>query len=82
MACRKRCVRNLGGPAGSHQKMGRITEPEGIGGCCPEILSQEQKAIIAKFLKYMVLVAGDNFVDAIVASRAYEHHWAKYEKEA
>jgi hypothetical protein len=48
----------------------------------PEILSQEQKAIIAKFLKYMVLVAGDNFIDAIVASRAYEHHWAKYEKEA
>jgi len=48
----------------------------------PEILSENQKSTIAKFLKYLVLEAGDNFVDSLVASRAYEQHWSKYEKEA
>jgi hypothetical protein len=48
----------------------------------PEILSENQKLVIAKFLKYLVLEAGDNFVDSSAASRAYEQHWSKYENEA
>ena len=42
-------------------------------------LSKLQKTVVAKFLKYMVVVVGDDLVDACVASRAYENHWVKYE---
>jgi hypothetical protein len=45
-------------------------------------LSQEQKEAIISFLKFMVIEAGDDLVDAAAASRAYEIHWAKYDKKA
>lgn len=44
-----------------------------------DLLNIAQKSAIAKFLKYMVLEAGDNYIDAYAASRAYELHWSKYE---
>jgi len=53
---------------------------EGFGGD-DSILSIRQKAAIASFLKYMVLDAGDDWIDAAAASSAYEKHWAQYENE-
>jgi len=46
------------------------------------LLSSEQKSAIISFLKYMVLEAGEDWVDATVASRAYEQHWSRYEEKA
>ncbi|MFO7626491.1 MAG: DUF6714 family protein [Candidatus Fermentibacteraceae bacterium] len=46
------------------------------------VFSKDQRTVIAKFLRYMVIQAGDQWVDALVASRAYENHWAKYDAEA
>ena len=46
------------------------------------VLSAEQKEAVAKFLRFMVVEAGENWVDAVAASRAYEAHWSQYESEA
>ena len=41
-------------------------------------LTQEQKEVIAEFLKFLVLDAGD-FVDTDAASIAYDAHWKEYD---
>ena len=43
------------------------------------LFSEKQRATIAKFLKFMVLEAGEQFVDSWQASLAYERTWSKYE---
>ena len=43
-------------------------------------LSQEQISTVIAFLKFMVLSAGENWVEAEVAIRAYENHWSKLER--
>jgi hypothetical protein len=43
------------------------------------LFTEPQKAAIASFLKFMVLEAGDEFVDSWQASLAYERTWRKYE---
>ena len=47
-----------------------------------ELLSQCQKSAIVGFLKYMILVVGEDLVDTVAASRAYENHWAQYDVDA
>jgi hypothetical protein len=46
-----------------------------------EYFSPEQYAVFAKFLRFMVLEAGEEFVDAFCASQAYEKHWVKYDAD-
>jgi hypothetical protein len=48
----------------------------------PDIFSPSQRAAIAKFLRFMVLEVGDEFVDANAASEAYEYFWLQYDEEA
>ena len=48
---------------------GWVTAPEFM-----ESLASRQTAVIAKFIRQMVLDVGDDFVDADVASRAYENY--------
>ncbi len=42
------------------------------------VLTIEQKKVIAKFLEYMVVEAGD-YCDSTAASIAYENHWSQYQ---
>ena len=41
------------------------------------LLTYEQKKVIAKFLEYLILEVGGNWVDTDVSSRAYEAFWYK-----
>ncbi len=41
-----------------------------------EHFKPEHFSLMAKFLRYMVLEAGDDYVDADAASQAYEKFWA------
>jgi hypothetical protein len=43
------------------------------------IFTDAQKATITRFLKFMILVAGDKFVDSVQASLAYEGTWSRYD---
>lgn len=43
------------------------------------LFEDRQKATVASFLKFMILEAGDQFVDSAQASLAYEGTWSKYE---
>ncbi len=45
-----------------------------------DFLTKPQKSAIAKFLKFMLVEAGDKYIHAGIASRAYEQHWSKYEQ--
>ncbi|MCP4976836.1 MAG: hypothetical protein GY931_11800 [Maribacter sp.] len=48
----------------------------------PEVdkcFTKEQYVVFAKFLKFMVLDAGEDYVDSFSASQAYEKYWAKYD---
>jgi hypothetical protein len=46
-----------------------------------QAFSKEQKQAIASFLKFMVVVAGEQRVDSWQASLAYEKTWAKYDTD-
>ncbi len=43
-----------------------------------KLLTNEQKKVIAKFLEYLILEVGEDWVDTDAASRAYEEFWFKY----
>jgi hypothetical protein len=43
------------------------------------ILTTDQISAIIAFLKFMILDAGEEFVDAEAALRAYENHWSVFE---
>lgn len=43
-----------------------------------ELLTSQQKSAIKKFLEFLVLDVGDNYVDASAASGAYESCWYKF----
>ena len=44
------------------------------------IFSEEQKSVIAKFLRYMVTEVGEQWVDSWQASLAYEKTWHIYDR--
>lgn len=46
-----------------------------------DYFSPMQYAVFAKFLRFMVIDAGENFVDTFSASQAYEKIWAKYDPD-
>jgi len=48
----------------------------------PDIFSASQRIAIARFLRFMVLEVGDDYVDAIAASEAYESFWAQFDQAA
>jgi hypothetical protein len=45
------------------------------------IFSDEQRKVIALFLRYMVTEVGEQWVDVYQASLAYEKTWYIYDKE-
>ncbi len=46
-----------------------------------EYFTKEQYEVFAQFLKFMVLEAGEDYVDSLCASQAYEKFWSKYDDE-
>ncbi len=46
-----------------------------------EYFTKEQYEVFAQFLKFMVLEAGEDYVDSLCASQAYEKVWLKYDNE-
>ncbi|ODC02030.1 hypothetical protein A3197_21530 [Candidatus Thiodiazotropha endoloripes] len=46
-----------------------------------EYFNHQHYETFAKFLKFMVLVAGEEYVDSFCASQAYEKHWYKYDTD-
>lgn len=57
----------------------RISGPNDKGW---DFLSKEQKEIVAKFLKFLVISIKEGIVDDVVASRAYEKYWRKFDNQA
>ena len=49
-------------------------------GVC-ELMNSQQKAVVARFLRFVVLDTGDQ-ADSRIASIAYEKHWARYDPES
>ncbi len=45
-----------------------------------EYFKPEHLSLMAKFLRFMVLEAGDEYVDADAASQTYEKFWARYDQ--
>ncbi|MEJ2395649.1 MAG: hypothetical protein P8Z77_12955 [Candidatus Thiodiazotropha sp.] len=46
-----------------------------------DYFTEEQYEAFAKFLRFMILEAGFDFVDSDGASQAYENHWGKYDSD-
>jgi len=47
-----------------------------------DFLSKKQKEVVAKFLKFLVIGIKEGVVDDVVASRAYEKYWSKFDEQA
>jgi hypothetical protein len=46
-----------------------------------EYFTKEQYSVFAKFLKFMVLDVGEDYVDSFCASEAYEKFWGEFDSD-